>query len=89
MRVYSADVHSTGSVNNKRRKLDDEELDSGDDEDRHDREGDGADGDNQEELQDSNANVMDANIGRHPDPRPSDGEVRITGFNKSPIQVAI
>ena len=87
--MHSADVHSTGSVGNKRRKLDDEELDSGDDEGRHDREGDGADGENQEELQDSNANVMDANIGRHPDPRPSDGEVRTTASNESAIRFAI
>ena len=62
------------SVEAKRRKLDDEELDSGDDEGRYDRER-VFDGDGQEELHENNANVMDSSIGRHPDPNPSDGEV--------------
>ena len=65
-----------GSVSNKRRKLDDEELDSGDDEGRRDREEIGAVEDNEEgQLQETNKNVLGTNIGRHPDPNPSDGEV--------------
>ncbi len=69
------EITRASNVGHKRRKLDDEDLDSGDDEGRHDREGDAFDGDDQEELPASNANVMNANIGRHPDPNPSDGEV--------------
>ena len=72
-------LRRTGSAGIKRRKLDDEELDSGDDEDRYDRTRDGVDGNDEGALQDNNANVMVSNIGRHPDPRPSDGEVRICG----------
>lgn len=61
------------------RKLNDEELDSGDDEDRHDRLMDDADGngngDVDMELEGQSANIMDIKLGRHAVPDPSDGEV--------------
>ena len=69
-------VDRGGVLEQKRRKLDDEELDSGDDEGRLDREK-GLDGNEPEELHENNANVMDSSIGRHPNPDPSDGEVRL------------
>lgn len=57
------------------RKLDDEELDSGDDEDRNDRLVDDADGDIDMGLEGHSANIMDVKLGRHAVPDPSDGEV--------------
>lgn len=57
------------------RKLNDEELDSGDDEDRNDRLMDDADGDVDMELEGQSANIMDIKLGRHAVPDPSDGEV--------------
>jgi len=67
---------SAGSVVNKRRKLDDQELDSDDDEGRDDRLENGVDGHGQEEeFQDASTNVLSSSIGRQPDPQPSDGEV--------------
>ncbi|KAL6718070.1 hypothetical protein ACLMJK_004155 [Lecanora helva] len=68
------------SPSNKRRKLDDEELDSGDDEGRHDREGESLNGHEKEEVLETKANVMSANVGRHPDPKPSDGELYLLSF---------
>lgn len=56
------------------RKLDDEELDSGDDEDRNDRMEDGY-GDEAAAPVPRNVNVLTADLGRHAGPRPSDGEV--------------
>jgi RNA polymerase-associated protein LEO1 len=54
------------------RKLDDEELDSGDDEGRTDR----VHGDDQvEEAEEQTFNFMDADIARHAVPEPSDGEL--------------
>ena len=61
-----------------RRKLDDEELDSGDDEDRNDRvEEDGIDGyeDQERTMVESQTNVLDLSLGRHGIPQGSDGEV--------------
>lgn len=56
----------------RQRKLDDEELDSGDDEDRHDR----ALRDTPDiETQNQNFTFEDAEIARHPIPEPSDGEL--------------
>ena len=58
----------------KRRRLDDEDLDSGDDEgwiDRIDADEEQQDGGEYRER-----NVIDAAIGRHAVPNPSDGEVR-------------
>lgn len=67
---------STESVSNKRRKLDDAELDSGDDEGRLDRVTDDINGQSKEhETYDRLANLLDISIGRHPVPQPSDGEV--------------
>ncbi|KAK3176459.1 hypothetical protein OEA41_007782 [Lepraria neglecta] len=64
------------SVSNKRRKLDDEDLDSGDDGGRRDRLEDGAEGDGKgDELYEHRANILATSIGRHPGPRPSDGEL--------------
>lgn len=57
------------------RKLDDEELDSGDDEERNDRLMDDADGDVDMGLEGQSANIMDVKLGRHAVPDPSDGEV--------------
>lgn len=57
------------------RKLDDEELDSGDDEDRNDRIEDDADGDMDMGIEGHSANIMDVKLGRHAVPDPSDGEV--------------
>ncbi|KAL9597272.1 MAG: hypothetical protein Q9219_005253 [cf. Caloplaca sp. 3 TL-2023] len=63
----------------KRRRLDDEELDSGDDEDRQDRlENDGIDGysDGEEEQGETRSqNVAHIRLPRHPIPCPSDGEL--------------
>lgn len=75
--LFEADIFaSAGSIPNKRRKLGDEELDSGDDESRNDRLDDGVDEqDGEEELQDARTHVLSSSLGRHPDPKPSDGEV--------------
>lgn len=71
--------HSEEPVTTKHRKLDDEELDSGDDEGRLDRiEDDGVDGygDGEEEQGEVHSlNVADVRLARHPIPCPSDGEV--------------
>lgn len=67
---------STESVSNKRRKLNDAELDSGDDEGRLNRAKDGINVYSKEqETYDRLANILDISIGRHPVPQPSDGEV--------------
>jgi RNA polymerase-associated protein LEO1 len=60
------------------RKLDDAELDSGDDEGRRDRladtiEDDGDD--NGEALQEKEVKIYPSDIGRMPEPEPGDGEV--------------
>lgn len=57
----------------KPRKLDDKELDSGDDQERLDRLSDDAGDDNKEERAET---ILDVKIGRHAIPRPSDKEVR-------------
>ena len=58
--------------NKKRRKLNDEGLDSGDDQDRFDRV-DGDDGD--VGMEERAETVLDVKLGRHAVPRPSDGQV--------------
>lgn len=77
-----ADKLSTSGISPKRRKLDDEDLGSGDDEDRHDHlEDDGADhyDDEEEEQREIRSqNVAGIRIPRHPVPSPSDGEVSST-----------
>ncbi|KAL8714278.1 MAG: hypothetical protein Q9225_006608 [Loekoesia sp. 1 TL-2023] len=63
----------------KRRKLDDEELDSGDDEGRRDRledgDMDGYGNDEEEQGEVRSQNVADIRLPRHPIPCPSDGEL--------------
>lgn len=59
------------TVSHRQRKLDDEELDSGDDEGRTDRLAGGT----QEQLEEQTFNFMDADIARHCVPEPSDGEL--------------
>ncbi|KAL9130594.1 MAG: hypothetical protein Q9217_001254 [Psora testacea] len=67
-----------GSVSNKRRKLDDAELDSGDDEGRYDRVR--GDIDEDEGTPERTAVVTDIAIGHHPGPLPSDGELYLLQF---------
>lgn len=57
----------------KTRELDDEELDSGDDEGRYDRIRDQEDGQDEGSLRE--ARVLEATLWRHPLPKPADGEV--------------
>lgn len=57
------------------RKLNDEELDSGDDEDRNVRVADDVDVDVGMGIEGQSANIMDIKLGRHAVPDPSDGEV--------------
>ena len=64
--------HSSQKGSKKRRKLNDEELDSGDDQDRSDRV-DGDDGDNG--MEERAETVLDVKLGRHAVPHPSDGQV--------------
>jgi hypothetical protein len=59
----------------QRRRLDDEELDSGDDLDRTD----GLDDEPEEEYVTQEKVTMDLELPRQPIPEPSDGEVCITG----------
>lgn len=73
------DTGSVGSVDNERRKLDDDELEVGEENGIHDGEQGDVDGEDHEELPARKTNVLDCRIGRHPDPKPSDGEVRING----------
>ena len=69
---------STESVSNKRRKLNNAELDSGDDEGRLNGVKDNSNVQGKEqETYDRLANILDISIGRHPIPQPSDGEVWI------------
>ena len=72
------DISISAEAAAKTRDLDDEELDSGDDEERRDRLEDG-DGDaNGEGLYERRENILKASIGRNAGPRSSDGEVRVT-----------
>ena len=64
------------SPQKKHRKLDDKELNSGDDEGRNDRADDDMDGYGDEEQAEFEEQILDVDIGRHAAPRPSDGEVR-------------
>ena len=58
------------------RQLNDEELDSGDDEDRYDRMGDPMDYDQGDGVDyGGTLNVMDLDLGRVPEPESKDGEV--------------
>ena len=69
--INDAELFGSGSEDNaddNTRELDDEDLDSGDDEDHHDRE-------DQPAAPPREENVLDVSIGRHAIPQPSDGEV--------------
>ena len=66
--------HRNESGSSKRRRLDDAELDSGDDERRYDRAR--SNNDEKERTPEQTAVITDIAIGRHPGPLPSDGEVR-------------
>lgn len=69
---FSCENARCGADNsNRQRKLDDEELDSGDDEGRDDRAG----GDPEMVTEQATYNFMDAEIARHAIPEPSDGEL--------------
>ncbi|KAL8691976.1 MAG: hypothetical protein Q9218_002900 [Villophora microphyllina] len=75
-----SDADADGGGSPKRRRLDDDELDSGDDEGRRDRidnDDDDVDGygDDRDRLEARTRNVQDIRIARHPIPRPSDGEL--------------
>lgn len=75
--VVSADgFHSKAEGSPKRRKLDDEDLDSGDDDGRHDRLENGY-GEDEEQGEPHEENVADVRLPRHAIPRPSDGEVML------------
>ncbi|KAL8972897.1 MAG: hypothetical protein Q9183_000286 [Haloplaca sp. 2 TL-2023] len=68
-----ADGQSSGV---KRRELDDEELDSGDDENRRNRlQDDEGYGQDEEHMEAHSQNVVDIRVPRHPIPNPSDGEL--------------
>ena len=75
---FKTDITISAEATTNARNLDDEELDSGDDEDRRDRHEDGVDGDaNVEGLYERRENILKASIGRNAGPRSSDGEVRM------------
>ncbi|KAM5466544.1 Paf1 complex component [Microsporum audouinii] len=60
-------------IHERRRKLDDVELDSGDDEGRYDRAGSPMEEDGMEYG--GTLNIMDLSLGRAPEPEPTDGQV--------------
>ena len=76
-----ADLFGSESENegtgDKQRFIDDEELDSGDDEGRNDRE---ELSDPEEAIHTREENVLDIDIGRHAIPHPSDGELYLLQF---------
>lgn len=71
---------------NRARRLDDEDLDSGDDEDRPDRVMKSIEGgyDEEEESGEENARIMDVHIGRHAQPETTNGEVGSIGEKSKP-----
>lgn len=74
--VFKSDITIRAKAATNTRNLNDEELDSGDDEGRRDRLEDGADGDaSGDGLYERRENILKASIGRNAGPRPSDGEV--------------
>ena len=78
VRSFKTDIGISTEAAAKTRDLDDEELDSGDDEERRDRLEDGDRDANGEGLYERRENILKASIGRNAGPRPSDGEVRVT-----------
>ena len=75
---FKTDISISAEAAAKTRDLDDEELDSGDDEERRDRLEDGDRDANGEGLYERRENILKASIGRNAGPRPSDGEVCVT-----------
>ena len=70
----------------KRRELDDEELDSGDDENRRDRlQDDEGYAQDEEDMEAHSQNVVDIRVARHPIPNPSDGEVSASWCSRSTL----
>lgn len=69
------DLFGDEEASEKARELSDRELDSGDDEDRHDRVRDNRDADEEEQV-DREAHILEGTLWRQPWPRPYDGEVR-------------
>ena len=59
----------------KRRRLEDSELDSGDDEGRRDRE-DNDEVESEEDFPEKTAVIADVSVAKYPGPQPSDDEVR-------------
>ena len=73
---FKTDITIRAKATTNTRNLDDEDLDSGDDEGRRDRIEDDADGDaSGDGLYERRENILKASIGRNAGPRPSDGEV--------------
>lgn len=68
-------LYANWSRERPRRRLDDEELDSGDDEGRYDRAGDRMDYGDEDGGYGETLNVMDLNLGRAPEPESTNGEV--------------
>ena len=81
--VDDTDLFGSGSekddAGEKPRRLEDEDLDSGDDEGRHDRAEDDL-SETREAVHTREENVLDISIGRHAIPQPSDGEVNYSHF---------
>ena len=75
-KILSRSADFVSSSTGKKRKLDDEELDSGDDEGRNDRLNDDMDGYGLEEEVQESVTLVDVSIGRHALPRGIDSDVR-------------
>lgn len=75
-------------MRSEQRRLDDEELDSGDDEERYDRVANTIeDEDYLGQAGPETLNILDVDLGRQPQPVPGDGEVRklvysLLGFSR-------
>lgn len=69
------DMDTDLSISRPHRSLDDEQLDSADDEDRYDRVGDRMDYEGAEEEYQETVNIMDLSLGRAPEPLTSKDEV--------------
>lgn len=65
----------TRDSSSKRRKLDEEDLGSEDDEERPQLDNDDMDGSGNDETHERAQTILDLSIGRHATPKPSDGEV--------------
>ncbi|KAI9845342.1 MAG: hypothetical protein M1837_004964 [Sclerophora amabilis] len=79
--LFSSDSEDEGvEIQKNQRKLDDEDLDSGDDEGRNDRVDDHMDGDDGEEDQGEDSVVMELQLGRHAVPDGSDRELYLLKF---------